>query len=247
LNDASEAPVPPAPDASSSDPGLARLSGVFFSPVATFESIARRPTWIAPLLLWTVLSVAVTAVLLPKIDYEQLTRQAMQSRGQSIPEDRIASIVQQQKKIGGIFGWVAGVAFPAIASLLAAVVVWGAFKAFGWDSRFSQAFGVTTHAFLPGVLKAALLLFLITRLETVNPQALGDLLTSNLGFLVPRDSSKPLHALLQSLDIFSLWSLCLFVVGFAAAARVKRGAAAGVIVTLWLLTVGIRVGWNAIF
>lgn len=106
---------------------------------------------------------------------------------------------------------------------------------------------MTTHAFLPGVLKAAFLLFLITRQETVNPQALGDLLTSNLGFLVPRDSSKPLHALFQSLDIFSLWSLCLFVIGFAAAASVKRGPAAGVIVTLWLLTVAIRVGWNAIF
>jgi len=88
LIDASEAPVSPAPDASSSDPGLVRLSGLFFSPVATLESIARRPTWVAPR---------------------------------------------------------------------------------------------------------------------------------------------------------------LFVIGFAAAARVKRGPAAGVIVTLWLLTVAIRVGWNAIF
>jgi hypothetical protein len=126
-------------------------------------------------------------------------------------------------------------------------VIWGAFKAFGWDTRFSQAYGVTTHAFLPGVLKAAFLLFLVTRQETVNPQALGDLLSSNLGFLVPRDSSRPLHSLLQSFDIFSLWSLGLFVIGFAAAARVKRGGAAGVIVTLWLLAVAFGVAWNAIF
>ncbi|HSP95071.1 MAG TPA: hypothetical protein VLU06_11000, partial [Thermoanaerobaculia bacterium] len=86
-----------------------------------------------------------------------------------------------------------------------------------------------------------------TRQETVNPQALGDLLASNLGFLVPADSSKPLHSLLSSFDIFSLWSLVLFVIGFAAAARVKRGAAAGIIVTLWLVAVGLGVGWNAIF
>jgi hypothetical protein len=138
-------------------------------------------------------------------------------------------------------------ASPAVIGLFVAVVLWGAFKAFGWDTRFSQAFGVTTHAFLPGVLKAAFLLFLITRQESVNPQALGDLLSSNLGFLVPRDSSKPLHTLLQSFDIFSLWSLCLFVVGFAAAARVKRGAAAGVIVTLWLVATAIGVGWSMIF
>ncbi len=244
---ASETAVPPSSEARPSDAGLARLAGVFFSPVATFGSIARWPTWIAPLLLWTALSAGVTAVLLPRIDYEQAIRQALQSRGQSIPEDRMASIIERQKKIGGVLAWVFGVLGPAGTSLLVAVVIWGSLKAFGWDSRFSQAFGVTTHAFLPGVLKAALLLFLITRQETVNPQALGDLLTSNLGFLVPSGSSKPLHALLQSFDIFALWSLCLLVIGFAAAARVRRGAAAGVIVTLWLLTVAVRVGWNAIF
>ena len=244
---ASEGSVPPPSDARPSVLGLARIPGVFFSPVATFDSIARRPTWIAPLLLWTALSVGVTAALLPKIDYDQLTRQAFQKRGQTVPEDRLATIVEQQKKFGGIFGWAIGAASPAIISLLVAVVIWGAFKAFGWDTRFSQAFGVTTHAFLPGCLKAVLLLFLITRQETVNPQALGDLLASNLGFLVPSDSSKPLHSLLSSFDIFSLWSLCLFVIGFAAAARIKRGAAAGIIVTLWLVVVALGVGWNAIF
>ncbi len=240
----------PAPAPAATVPvgeSVARIPGVFFSPVGTFESIARRPTWLAPLLLWTALSVIITAALLPKIDYEQLTRQAIQKRGQAVPEERIASIVEQQKKFGAIFGWVFGAASPAVISLLSAVVIWGAFKAFGWDTRFSQAFGVTTHAFLPGCLKAALLLFLITRQETVNPQALGDMLTSNLGFLVPADSSKPLHSLLQSIDIFSIWSLCLFVIGFSAAAKVKRGGAAGIIVTLWLVVVAIGVAWNAIF
>lgn len=247
MTDVGEAPALPASDPVPSDSALARVPGVLFSPVKTFESIARRPTWIAPFLLWTAMSIGVTAALLPKIDYDQLTRQAMQQRGQTVPEERIGAIVEQQKKFGGIFGWVIGAVSPAVVSLLVAVVLWGSFKAFGWDTRFAQAYGVTTHAFLPGVLKAAFLLFLITRQETVNPQALGDLLRSNLGFLVPRDSSRPLHSLLQSLDVFSLWSLCLFVVGFAAAAKIKRGAAAGVIVTLWLVAVAISVGWSMIF
>ena len=246
MTEAGEAPAPLASDAAS-DSALARIPGVFFSPGRSFESIARRPTWLAPLILWTAVSVGVTAALLPKIDYDQVVRQAMQQRNQTVSEDRMATIVEQQKKFGGIFGWVIGLASPTVVSLIVAVVLWGSFKAFGWDTRFSQAFGVTAHAFLPGVLKAAFLLFLITRQETVNPQALGDLLTSNLGFLVPRDQSKPLHSLLQSFDIFSLWSLCLFVVGFASATKVKRGAAAGIIVTLWLLAVAIGVGWSMIF
>lgn len=239
--------LPPASDASPEVSAAGRIPGAFFSPVRTFESIARRPTWLVPLLLWTILSVGTTAVLLPKIDYEQMTREALQSRGQTIPEDRMASIVERQKKFGSIFGWVGGAATPAALSLLVALVIWGTFKVFGYDARFSQAFGVTAHAYLPGVLKGVFLLFLVSRQETVNPRNLGDLLTSNLGFLVPADSSKALHALLQSLDVFALWIVFLLVLGFAASAKIRRGAAAGIIGTLWLVTVAVRVGWNALF
>ncbi len=239
--------LPPASETGPEVSAAGRIPGAFFSPVRTFESIARRPTWLAPLLLWTILSVATTAILLPKIDYEQVIREAIQRRGQTVPENQMASIVERQKKFGSIFGWVGGAASPVVLSLLVAVVIWGSFKVFGYDARFPQAFGVTTHAYLPGVLKGAFLMFLVSRQETVNPQNLGDLLSSNLGFLVPADSSKALHALLQSFDIFALWVVVLLVIGFAAAAKTRRGAAAGIIGTLWLLTIAVRVGWNALF
>jgi hypothetical protein len=241
-----EASVPAAAEGGPEVSAAARIPGVFFSPVRTFESIARRPTFLAPLVLWTLASLVTTWILLPKIDYEHLIRQALQKRGQSVPEERIASIVEQQKKVGSAIGWAAGVASPTVVALIAAVVIWGAFKAFGWDTRFSQAFGVTAHGFLPGVLKSLLLMFLISRQETVDPRNLGDLLRSNLGFLADPDS-KGLHSFLQSIDIFSLWCIVLLIIGFSAAARVKRGAAAGVIVTLWLIVVGIGVGWKMLF
>ncbi len=239
---AAAAAVPePAPSA------MGRVVGAIVSPTETFESIARRPTWLAPLLIWTVLSIALTYVMMPKIDYEKMIRQAMEKRGQTIPEERMSSIIEQQKKIGGIIGWVASGVVPAVVSLLAAAVILGSFKAFGWDTTFKQAFGVTTHAFLPGCLKAVLLGVLVWRQETVDPRALPDLLRSNLGFLVARDSSKALHSILSSLDVFSFWTLGLFVIGFAAAARIKRGSAASVIVTLWLITVAIGAAWNSLF
>jgi hypothetical protein len=245
LTEPGEAAAPAAPDATS-DSALARLPGVFFSPVRTFESIARRPTWIAPLVLVTAMSLGLTAAILQKIDYDQVIRQAMQKRGQTIPEDQMASIIERQKKIGGIFGWVIGAAGPAIACLIVAVVIWGAFKAFGWDARFSQGFGVTAHAFLPGILKSGLLLFLVSRQETVNPQALGDMLSSNLGFLVDTKAAA-LHSVLQSIDVFSFWTLALLVIGFAASARVSRKAAAGVIVVIWMLLVLGKAGFAGIF
>ena len=245
MTESGQAPVPPAPDAAS-ESALARIPGVFFSPVKTFESIARKPTWIAPLVLMTAMSLGLTAAIRQKIDYDRLIRQAMQQRGQTVPEERIASIVEQQKKFWGIFGWVLAVAGPAVACLIVAVVIWGAFKAFGWDARFSQSFGVTTHAFLPGILKSGLLVFLVSRQESVNPQTLGDLLSSNLGFLVDSKSAA-LHSILSSLDVFSFWTLALLVIGFAASARVSRKAAGGLIVAIWALLVLGKAGFAAIF
>jgi hypothetical protein len=226
---------------------IARIPGALFSPGPTFESIARRPTWLAPLLLWTAVSVVVTMMLIPRIDWERVTRQGLERRHQTVPEDRLPAIVEQSKKIGSIISWFFGLAWPAIASLFVAVVIWGSFKAFGWDTSFRQAFGATTHALVPNVLKALLLLPIALQRETIDPEGIGDLLRSNLGFLVERDSAKVVHVLLQSVDIFALWSLILLVIGFASAAKVSRKSAAGVVIALWFVLILIKAGWAAMF
>ncbi|MGH9316073.1 MAG: Yip1 family protein [Thermoanaerobaculia bacterium] len=213
------------------------MAGALFAPVKTFESIAQRPTWLAPLILWTVVSIVVTAIVLPKMDFERMARQQMEKSGQTISEERLQEIAQQQKKIGGAIAYVFAGATPAILALLVAVIFWGSLKAFGWDSTFRQAFGVTAHAFLPGIVGALLLVPVLQAHESVDPRGIGDLLRSNLGFLVERDMSKVLHSLLASVDVFSFWSLGLFVVGFAAAANVSRKQSASVILTLWFLFV----------
>jgi predicted permease len=43
----------PAPQVSS----ISRIFGVIFSPKPTFESIAQQPTWILPLILFSLLSI----------------------------------------------------------------------------------------------------------------------------------------------------------------------------------------------
>ena len=226
---------------------LGRIPGAFFSPVATFDSIAKRPTWLPPLVLWTAVSILFTVFLIPRIDFDRMIRGQMERRGQSVPEERIQAAVATQKKIAPIaYNAIAAVS-PAALSLLVALVFWGAFKAFGWDLSYRQAFGTTTHAFLPGVLGSVILFLVVLRQETIDPSALGDLLQSNLGFLVERKASPAFHSLLQSLDVFSVWSLVLLVLGFAASARVSRKSAAGVIVALWALYVLGKAGFAAIF
>jgi len=240
----SEPPLAPAPEPAAS--ALARIPGVFFSPVRTLESIARRPTWLVPLLLWTAVSIAVTSILIPRIDFDRMIRARLERGGQTVPEERIQAAVAMQKRIAPILYNVVALVTPSVLALLAAVVIWGSFKAFGWDLTFRQAFGVTTHAFLPGVLGSLIFIPVLLRQQGVDPSTLGDLLRSNLGFLVDRKAAA-LHSVLQSIDVFSFWTLALLVVGFASAARVSRKAAAGIIIALWALFVLGKAGFAGIF
>jgi hypothetical protein len=241
-----ETPVAPEPASDSEDSSLARIAGVFASPGPTFASIARRPGWVLPLAISTVLAIAATAALLPRLDFDAAVRERVAARNQTVPEDRIDQIVAAQKKFAG-FAYVWAALAPTFIALLLATIFWLSFKAFGWDLNFRQSFGVTSHALLPGIGASMLLILLVTRLDLVNPGDLGDLTRSNLGFLVDRHANPVLHSLLQSIDVFSIWILVILVIGFAVAAKVTRKKAAVLIGSLWGIYVLGKAAWVAIF
>jgi hypothetical protein len=241
-----EATTEPAAPPPAGDSAFGRVFGVFFSPGKTFEAIARRPTWLAPLALWLLVSLAISAVLVPRMDFEKMVRDRMEKGGRTVTDEQVQSITERQKPIVSVISYASALILPALVALLTAVILWGAFRAFGWDATFRQSFGATTHAFLPGVLGSILLLVPLMRQEKVDPSAIGDLLRSNLGFLVPRDS-KFLHSLLSSIDVFSFWTIALLAIGFAAAARIRKGPAAGLIIALWAVYVLGKAGLASMF
>ncbi len=226
---------------------LGRVIGTFFSPGATFQSLAVKPGFLLPLILWTAASLLITNLMLPKIDFDHMIRSTLEKRGQTVPEEKVQSIVSQQKRMAPVLYNCIGGVTPTIVTLLVTLVFWGAFKAFGWDFGFKQGLAVTTHGFLPGVLGAFVLIPVLSSRETIDPQAIGDMLRSNLGFLVEKDASPVVHSLLQSVDVFSFWSLFLMTVGFAAAARISRKSAGGLVFGLWAIFVLGKAGVAAVF
>ena len=228
------------------DSPLARVAGVFASPGPTFAAIARRPSWWLPLIICAVVSIAATAAVLPRIDFESALREGLAARGRTIPEAQFDQILATQKRLAGL-GYVWAALAPALIALVVGTVLLLAFKAFGWDLQFRQAFGVTSHALLPTIGISMLLILFVTRLDLVNPADLGDLTHSNLGFLVDRHANPALHSLAGSLDLFGIWMLILLVIGFAAAANVTRRKVAMLIVSLWGILVLGKAAWAAIF
>ena len=68
--------VTPEPVAPGADSALGLVIGAFVAPTRTFTAIARRPTWVTPLLIATVLSLLATTVLLPRMDFEASLQRA---------------------------------------------------------------------------------------------------------------------------------------------------------------------------
>jgi Yip1 domain len=243
-------PTGPAapPPASGPVNSWARLVGALTSPGATFRSIAARPTWIVALAVFVLVSIASTAVLLPRIDREQMRRQMRERIEEQAGGKADENALAQAERIG--IGCVAasGVGGPIVICLLLAALFL-AFNLVGGDIGFRTSLAVTVHALMPITLLSLLSIPVILgrgSLDMAELQQGRGLLPSNLAALAPEDAGPRLLALLASFDLFTLWTIVLLVLGYSIAARVSRGMAAGVIVGLWLLWVAIKVGLAAL-
>jgi Yip1 domain len=240
----SEAAVPAPQNKHSDESALGRLVGVFLSPAKTFASIAARPTWILPVAIGAGLSLPLSELILSKTDWRATVTEQIAKGGRTLTEAQIDQAVEQARRLSWVWDILA-VAAPVVVTFLLAAVFWAACHAFGWEVRFKQSLGVTAHAFLPGVLYSLGLAAVLWNRPTVNPQKIGDLLPTNLGYFAA-DADRLTHGLLASIDLFSFWSMALLVLGLAAAAKTSRGRMAALVVSLWALYVLGKTGASAL-
>jgi hypothetical protein len=78
---------------------------------------------------------------------------------------------------------------------------------------------------------------------------LNNPLAADVGAFLPTGTAKWLVAMCHSLDIFSVWVLCLFALGFSAVSpkKLKFGGALVWVVSLWLVYVLAKGGLTAAF
>jgi hypothetical protein len=242
-------PAPEAPEQSIS--AFGRIIGVFFSPKATFEDIVRKPSWLLPVALGTVLSIIVSFALNQRVNWPDYIRQQIEKSpraAQLSPEQK-----QQQSEAGAkftpVFVYVVGTVAPIIIVLLVALLMWGAYSLLGGVStNFGTAMGITSHAFLTGLISSPLML-LILYLKPYGTIDVDNPVATNLAVILPDDSAKWLVALCKSVDLFAFWTLILLAIGFTAVnpKKLKGAKAYTIAFTVWAVFVVARVGWAFIF
>lgn len=225
------------------DSSLGRFLGVLLEPSATFRSIAERPTWVVPLIVLLLLAAVSTAAILGSIDAD-----AMRAEMEKQIEEQGGQADEEALAMAARFGTgcFAGAAIGgSLVFYLLIPAIFMIFNLFEGKVSYLQSLSTTLYGMAPIALKSVLAIPVVLSRESLTLtelQAGGGLLPSNLAVFAPQGAAPWLLALLSSVDLFTLWAVALFVIGYSIVARVSKGTSAAVIVALWLLAVLAQAG-----
>ena len=237
----------PAPGAQATISPFGRIIGTLFSPKSTFEDIVRKPGWVLPVVLLTLLSLGVSFAINQRINWREFMSQQIEKS----PSAANMSAEQKEQRIEGgakfspAFTYAIGLLGPVIATLLVGLVMWGSYNLLGGaNTNFGTSLSITAHAFLTGLVSSPLLI-LILYLKPIGSVDLENPVAANLAAVLPDDAAKWLFALCKSIDIFSIWTLILLAIGFAATnpKKLAGSKAFSIAFTVWAVFVVCRVGW----
>ena len=239
-----------APEAPGPVNHLGRLIGVFFSPKATFEDIARRPSWLVPVLLMTVLGIVTAFVMNQKVDWRDVASKKIEEspRTANMSAEQKEQQLAMSAKVSPYVAYFFGTLGPIIAVVVVAVVMLLAYNLIGGaGAKFGAAMGIVSHAMVVGLL-GTLFLILILYLKPPGTIDLENPVATNMGAFLPESTPKALMALAKSIDIFTLWTLLLISIGFTVVNPKKlSGKALSIAIAVWAVYVACKMGLAWIF
>jgi Yip1 domain len=228
-----------------------RVAGTFFSPKATFEDIARKPNWILPVIITTVLAIIALTALNQRVNWREYIRDQIDKNpraAQMTPEQKDRQ-VEISAKITTYVLYGAGVFGTIIFVTVVGGILMGAYNLLaGAEAKYPQAMAVMAHSGLVALVSTPIFLLILFlkppgSIDPENPMA------TNVAAFLPEDSAKWLMTFCKSLDVFTIWSLILIAMGFAAInPRKLKGAKSFVIVfSVWGAYVLVRTLWAFAF
>jgi hypothetical protein len=230
---------------------LSRLVGVFIEPGETFEDIARKPDWIAPLVLLILVAFATVETMLLKIGASQIVMQGLQRSGRAASMDtaqldqiagRSAAVMRFVMPAGAIVGT------PVFLLIVAGIGLLILNVFFGQKVKFKDVFSVTCYADMPSILGAAMAIAVMLFGDPAgfNPQSPAP---TNPGyFMNPMTTSHTLVAAASSLDVLVFWFMALLAIGLSRVAQ-KKVKTATIFMTylgFWVLVFAAKVGFALI-
>ena len=237
------APVTPSPDAMQSAPALSepqRIANIYYAPSRTFADIRRNASFWGPLIVLIVMSYIGAFAIQQKIGFDQLSEsiynnmsEKQKERIEQAPPDRQAAIRQSIGRNAKIFSYIGWLLFFIISLIMAAVLMATFNFGLGKEVRYLQSVAIVQYSFLPAVIKT--IVFVITLFAGVDPANfdIQNPIATNPAFWMSKSDSPALYALMQTLDVFTIWQAVLMGIGFAVVTRSKKSTGIAVVLG-WL-------------
>ncbi|MGA8150177.1 MAG: YIP1 family protein [Terriglobales bacterium] len=243
--------VPPAPQPAPLSEA-ARIFDTFIAPSKTFTDLRRNPSWWAPWLLVSVVSILFFVAIDRQIGFERISKTEMSrsSRAEQIeklPADQRAKQLQITTAITRDFCYATPLII-LISYLLIAGVLMGIFNVVaGAAVKFKTALAIVVYAGLPGIIGA--LLGIISLFAGVDPAGFNirNPVATNPAYFMDPTGNKFLYGMASALDVFLIWTIVLTGIGFAGNSKVKRTTAIGIVAGSYLVYKLISSGLGAAF
>ncbi len=230
---------------------FANLIDLYFAPGEAFTNLLRKPGFLVPMALHLALSLGFTAIWLQQTDAKAFIKARIEESGRmdKIPADRLDEILSTQARYFPAFAWGGGVLAPPVVALILAGVLLFVYRFFySSEVTFRQSLTIVSSTFAALALISTPLVLGVLALKgdwTIAPQ---EALQANFSLLLDKQSaSKPLWAILSSLDLFTFWVMFLLAAGFGAASKRNWSWAVAGIVVPWALWVMGKVGVSFFF
>ena len=220
---------------------IERVVDTFVAPSTTFTDIRRSTSWWLPWLLMSIFGLMLVFAVDKKVGMEKVAENSIQqapkrsAKLDQLPPDQRASQMELAAKITRMIAYGSPIVTVIVVGIIAAVLLATFNFGFGAELKFMQCMAISMYAFLPGIIKALLVMVTIM-IGGGEGFTFEQQLASNLGPLVD-PSSQFLHSIASSLDVFNIWTLILTGIGYSCVTRVKRGTCLGVVFGWWAVIV----------
>jgi hypothetical protein len=240
---------------------FARLTGTLLSPGETFADVNRKATIIAPMIIAVLTVLASTLFFQWRVhpDWDSIFRAQIKKRlektNQTLTEEQMQQQLSIAKTIGKFTPIIAAVVTPIFFVVLAGIFALGlmfiqaktTFKRILSVVAWTSA-GITIVATV--VTMASLMIRDEEGLRSIDPTQSSGIAPTNVAAFLPSEASPVIKAIAGSLDVFTIWTLILLTIGFAAIAgsrKITSGKTATVVFGFWAVFVLLKVVWAAAF
>ena len=208
---------------------------ILYQPSAVFERRREGQFGLALVILAVVTGILAFALhngLAPVMDAVMAKQQAAAlAKNPSLSADQLAmmsSVAEKMSKFGAII-------FVPIVAVIGAALIWLIGKFVDTKVTFAAAMMIAVYSGIPRILQT-----IVTALQGLflSPESITSANSVSIGpaRFLPDSTNAGLAAVLNNLDVFTIWAFVLMAIGIAVVARVPMKRAAITAFLVWLVT-----------